>query len=41
VKADGWAWYGAGGEDRAYADGKGSYQGRVDAISKRATSEGW
>jgi hypothetical protein len=41
VKADGWAWCGAGGEDRAYADGKGSYQGRVDAISKRATSEGW
>jgi hypothetical protein len=41
VKADGWAWYGAGGENRAYADGKSSYQGRVDAISKRATTEGW
>jgi hypothetical protein len=41
VEADGWAWYGAGGEDRAYADGKSSYQARADAISKRATDEKW
>jgi hypothetical protein len=41
VEADGWAWYGAGGENRAYADGKSSYQARADAVSKRATDEGW
>jgi hypothetical protein len=41
VKADGWAWYNGGGEDRAYADGKSSYQARADAISARATKEKW
>jgi hypothetical protein len=41
VEADGWAWYGTGGEDRAYADGKASYQARADAIDARATKEGW
>jgi hypothetical protein len=41
VKADGWAYYHAGGEDRAYADGKDSYQGRVDAIRARAVTEKW
>lgn len=41
VEADGWAWYGTGGEDRAYADGKASYQARSDAVAARATTEGW
>ena len=41
VEADGWAWYGTGGEDRAYADGQASYQARADAIDARATKEGW
>jgi hypothetical protein len=41
VEADGWAWYGTGGEDRAYADGKAEYQARVDAVEARATKEGW
>ncbi len=35
------AWYGGGGEDRAYADGQASYQARADALSKRATDEKW
>jgi hypothetical protein len=41
VEADGWAWYGTGGEDRAYADGSASYQARADAVEARATKEGW
>jgi hypothetical protein len=41
VEADGWAWYGAGGEDRAYADGQAEYQARADAVEARATTEGW
>ena len=44
VEADGWAYYdraGGAGENRAYADGKASYQKRVDDISARATTEKW
>ncbi len=44
VEADGWAYYdkaGGAGENRAYADGKESYQKRADAISDRATKEKW
>lgn len=41
VKADGWAWYNAGGEDRAYADGKSSYEARTKEVKDRATTEGW
>ena len=41
VKADGWAYYLADGEDRAYADGKSSYQARVDGIKARAVTEKW
>jgi hypothetical protein len=41
IEADGWDHYNNGGEDRAYGDGKASYQDRVDKISARATKEGW
>ena len=41
VKADGWAWYGTGGEDRAYADGSAEYAARAAAVRARAASEGW
>lgn len=44
IQADGWAYYdraGGAGENRAYADGKSSYQQRVDAISARAVTEKW
>ena len=41
IEADGWDHYNAGGEDRAYGDGKASYQDRVDQISARATKAGW
>jgi hypothetical protein len=41
VEADGWAWYGTGGEDRAYADGKSSYAGRVTAIEAAAVTNKW
>ena len=41
IEADGWDHYNAGGEDRAYGDGKASYQDRVDKISARATKAGW
>ena len=41
VKADGWAWYGAGGENRAYADGKASYDALSADVTARATTEGW
>src|SRR6185436_11765170 len=41
VQADGWAWYGGGGENRAYADGKATYDARVAAINAKATTAGW
>jgi hypothetical protein len=41
VKADGWAHYHSGGEDRAYADGKSSYQARVDGVTARAGTAHW
>lgn len=41
IEADGWDHYNDGGEDRAYGDGKASYQDRVDKISARAAKEGW
>ena len=41
VKADGWAYYNAGGEDRAYKDGQASYESRVSDIYARARKEGW
>ncbi len=44
VEADGWAYYhsvGIGGEGRAYADGKASYQKRVADVKARARSEKW
>ena len=41
VKADGWAWYRAGGEARAYADGKASYAALAAAIRTRATANKW
>jgi hypothetical protein len=41
IEADGWDHYNNGGEDRAYGDGKASYQDRVDKISARATKAGW
>lgn len=37
IEADGWAWYGTGGESRAYADGKASYESRADAIDLMAS----
>ncbi len=33
--------YDSGGEDRAYADGKGDYNGIIANIEKRARSKGW
>ena len=41
VQADAEAYYQAGGEDRAYGDGKAIYQHRVDAVHDRALKEGW
>jgi hypothetical protein len=41
VAADMDAYYSAGGEDRAYADGQASYQARADGVGARATREGW
>lgn len=41
IEADGWAYYGTGGENRAYADGKASYQARVAAVKARAASQKW
>jgi hypothetical protein len=41
VEADGWAYYGTGGENRAYADGKAQYQARTAAIEARAKTEKW
>ncbi len=41
VEADGWAYYGTGGEDRAYADGKSSYESRVTDVKARAVKEKW
>jgi hypothetical protein len=41
IEADGWAWYGTGGEDRAYADGKSSYAGRVTGIEALAVTNKW
>lgn len=34
-------YYAAGGEDRAYGDGKASYQARSDAVAARAVTEHW
>lgn len=41
IEADNWAYYGAGGEARAYADGKSAYERRVAAVRLRATAQGW
>ncbi|HWK26406.1 MAG TPA: hypothetical protein VNS09_07590 [Solirubrobacter sp.] len=41
IEADGWAWYGTGGEDRAYADGKSSYASRVAGIEAAAAAKKW
>lgn len=44
VEADGFAYYdkaGGAGENRAYADGKSSYQTRSDDIRARAVTEKW
>ncbi len=41
VQADAEAYYQAGGEDRAYGDGKDVYQQRVDGVHDRALKEGW
>ena len=41
VQADAEAYYQAGGEDRAYGDGKPIYQARVDGVRDRASKEGW
>lgn len=41
VQADAEAYYQAGGEDRAYGDGKPVYQQRVDDVRDRAQQEGW
>jgi len=34
-------YYAAGGEDRAYGDGRASYQARSDAVAARAVTEHW
>jgi hypothetical protein len=44
VEDAGWAYYdraGGAGENRAYADGKASYQTRVDDVNARAVKEKW